>query len=88
MMLLSMTVTVKRCVSRQGACLRRCCSASSRATTRYPRGVAISQNCRDLLARILVTDPSRRICIKEIQQHPWCAGLLFALPSWASIALP
>ena len=55
---------------------------------KIPAGVAISQNCRDLLARILVTDPSRRICIKEIQQHPWCAGLLFALPSWASIALP
>lgn len=31
----------------------------------------ISSECRDLLSRILVGDPQRRITVPEIQQHPW-----------------
>ena len=43
---------------------------------KIPPGVAVSPHCRDLLARILVVDPSRRIDIQGIQQHPWCAALV------------
>ncbi len=31
----------------------------------------VSSDCRDLLKRILVTDPNRRITIKQIKNHPW-----------------
>ena len=31
----------------------------------------VSNDCRDLLKRILVTDPNRRITIKQIKNHPW-----------------
>ncbi|GBF97986.1 sulfur stress regulator [Raphidocelis subcapitata] len=36
-----------------------------------PPGVALSPECADLLRRMLVPDPSRRIRIGEILQHPW-----------------
>ena len=31
----------------------------------------ISENCKDLIKKILVTDPEKRINIKEIKEHPW-----------------
>ena len=31
----------------------------------------VSNDCKDLLKRILVTDPSKRITIKQIKTHPW-----------------
>lgn len=31
----------------------------------------ISPQGKDLLKRILVTDPNKRITIKEIKKHPW-----------------
>ena len=37
----------------------------------FPASVPISSSCRDLLCRILVADPNRRITIPEIQRHPW-----------------
>ncbi|KAG0496391.1 hypothetical protein HPP92_001082 [Vanilla planifolia] len=36
-----------------------------------PDYVHISQDCRQLLARIFVTNPARRITMKEIRSHPW-----------------
>ena len=31
----------------------------------------VSSNCKDLLKKILVTDPIKRITIKQIKNHPW-----------------
>jgi len=36
-----------------------------------PAGVDISEECRDLLCRMLVRDPDKRITMAEIHQHPW-----------------
>ncbi|KAL9275452.1 Serine/threonine-protein kinase SAPK7-like protein [Drosera capensis] len=38
---------------------------------KIPDYVHISQDCRQLLSRIFVASPSRRITIKEIKSHPW-----------------
>ncbi|KAM7513935.1 hypothetical protein LguiA_003518 [Lonicera macranthoides] len=38
---------------------------------KIPDYVHISQDCRQLLSRIFVANPSRRITIKEIKNHPW-----------------
>ncbi|KAK9828933.1 hypothetical protein WJX72_002887 [[Myrmecia] bisecta] len=36
-----------------------------------PPNKPVSPECRDLLTRILVADPHKRITIPQIQQHPW-----------------
>ncbi|CAI9095572.1 OLC1v1031560C1 [Oldenlandia corymbosa var. corymbosa] len=36
-----------------------------------PDYVRVSADCRHLLSRIFVTNPSKRITIPEIKQHPW-----------------
>ncbi|KAE8694960.1 Serine/threonine-protein kinase SRK2H [Hibiscus syriacus] len=36
-----------------------------------PDYVHISQDCRNLLSRLFVAHPSRRITLKEIKNHPW-----------------
>ena len=38
---------------------------------KYELTTCISKNARDLISRILVQDPSSRITIYEIYQHPW-----------------
>ncbi|GAB4848119.1 Serine/threonine-protein kinase srk2a [Ancistrocladus abbreviatus] len=38
---------------------------------KIPDYVHISQDCRQLLSRIFVANPARRISIKEIRSHPW-----------------
>ncbi|TYK27335.1 serine/threonine-protein kinase SRK2G-like isoform X1 [Cucumis melo var. makuwa] len=38
---------------------------------KIPDHVYVSQNCRHLLSRIFVQNPSRRISVKEIKSHPW-----------------
>ncbi|CAL9119152.1 unnamed protein product [Musa textilis] len=38
---------------------------------KIPEYVHISQDCRHLLSRIFVTNPAKRITIKEIREHPW-----------------
>ncbi|XP_073023048.1 serine/threonine-protein kinase SAPK7-like [Primulina eburnea] len=38
---------------------------------KIPEYVHISQDCRHLLSRIFVANPSRRISIKDIKSHPW-----------------
>jgi serine/threonine-protein kinase SRK2 len=37
----------------------------------FPPHVKVSDDCRDLLGKILVDKPEKRITIPEIQQHPW-----------------
>ena len=37
----------------------------------FPAQVEISDNCKDLLTRILVADPAERMSIPQIMQHPW-----------------
>jgi serine/threonine-protein kinase SRK2 len=37
----------------------------------FPSHVRVSDPCKDLLARILVADPSKRITVPEILEHPW-----------------
>lgn len=36
-----------------------------------PSHVAVSADCRDLLARILVADPDQRLKVPQILAHPW-----------------
>ena len=31
----------------------------------------LSEQCRDLLSRLLVRDPTRRMTIEEVRRHPW-----------------
>ncbi|XP_031501637.1 serine/threonine-protein kinase SAPK7-like [Nymphaea colorata] len=38
---------------------------------KIPDYVHISQDCRQLLSRIFVANPARRIAIREIKTHPW-----------------
>ncbi|XP_072999730.1 serine/threonine-protein kinase SAPK7-like [Typha latifolia] len=38
---------------------------------KIPDYVHISQDCRQLIARIFVVNPARRITIREIRSHPW-----------------
>ncbi|KAK3414255.1 serine/threonine-protein kinase SRK2A [Eucalyptus grandis] len=38
---------------------------------KIPDYVHISQDCRHLLSRIFVANPSRRVTIREIKSHPW-----------------
>ncbi|XP_021300989.1 serine/threonine-protein kinase SRK2A-like isoform X1 [Herrania umbratica] len=38
---------------------------------KIPDYVHVSQDCRNLLSRIFVANPSRRITLKEIKNHPW-----------------
>ncbi|KAI3931777.1 hypothetical protein MKW98_012187 [Papaver atlanticum] len=38
---------------------------------KIPDYVHVSQDCKHLLSRIFVANPSRRISIKEIKTHPW-----------------
>ncbi|KAM5507926.1 Serine/threonine-protein kinase [Microsporum canis] len=35
----------------------------------YPPG--LSSDCRNIISRMLVTDPKQRACLAEIMQHPW-----------------
>jgi serine/threonine protein kinase len=37
----------------------------------FPENAAISAECRDLIQKILVADPNKRLSIAEIFQHPW-----------------
>ncbi|KAJ3681518.1 hypothetical protein LUZ60_016007 [Juncus effusus] len=38
---------------------------------KIPENVHISQDCKDLINRIFVANPRRRITISEIKNHPW-----------------
>jgi len=38
---------------------------------KIPEYVHISQDCRQLLSKIFVANPAKRITIREIRNHPW-----------------
>uniref|UniRef100_A0A0E0DRT3 non-specific serine/threonine protein kinase n=1 Tax=Oryza meridionalis TaxID=40149 RepID=A0A0E0DRT3_9ORYZ len=38
---------------------------------KIPQQVHISTDCRELISRIFVSDPSKRITMQEIKNHPW-----------------
>ena len=38
----------------------------------FPPSIPVSRECKDLLSKILVADPSKRYTISDIQKHPWC----------------
>lgn len=40
-------------------------------TYSIPAHVRLSPECTDLLARIFVVDPTQRITLAQIMQHPW-----------------
>ncbi|GAA6227736.1 putative CBL-interacting protein kinase 27 [Lates japonicus] len=42
---------------------------------RYSVPERVSDNCRDLISRMLQRDPSRRASLKEIEAHDWLQGL-------------
>ena len=37
----------------------------------FPPHIKVSKECRDLLHKILVPDPAKRITVPEIQNHVW-----------------
>ena len=37
--------------------------------------LVLSAEARDLLDKIFVVDPAKRITIAQIMQHPWCGAL-------------
>lgn len=37
----------------------------------WPSALRLSPECRDLMSQILVADPSKRITIQQLQDHPW-----------------
>ena len=46
-----------------------------RGTYELPKDVPLSRECQDLLSRIFVTDPKRRIKAPQMKQHPFLAGV-------------
>ena len=44
------------------------------ATAAYSLPVPVSSECADLLSRIFVVDPTKRISVTQLSVHPWCAA--------------
>ncbi|CAK0785101.1 hypothetical protein CVIRNUC_008307 [Coccomyxa viridis] len=42
-----------------------------RAEYEWPASRQISRECKDLVSKVLVADPRRRMAIQDIQKHPW-----------------
>lgn len=42
----------------------------------FPNSPSVSDECQDLMIKMLIKDPSRRIAMQEIKHHPWvtCNG--------------
>lgn len=38
------------------------------------RGIEISEEAIDLVAKMVAIDPKERYTVQEIATHPWCAG--------------
>ncbi|KAL4442423.1 hypothetical protein ABPG77_005007 [Micractinium sp. CCAP 211/92] len=55
---------------------------------RFPRGPHVSPECKDLINRLLTKDPTQRLGARagadEVKQHPWFAGVSWALGRQAS----
>ena len=37
-----------------------------------PSHIRLSDDCKDLLKKVLVADPAKRITVEGIYNHPWC----------------
>lgn len=37
----------------------------------FPAHATISDECKDMMRRVLVANPSQRLSLKQIQEHPW-----------------
>ncbi|CAL8468575.1 g8115 [Coccomyxa elongata] len=37
----------------------------------FPTDIPVSAECKDLMSKILVVDPEKRLTVQQIQQHPW-----------------
>ena len=50
-----------------------CCCPQRILSVDYvlPYNKAVSDECKDLLQRILVAEPKQRITMADIQRHPW-----------------
>ena len=46
----------------------------------FPPQIKASEECRDLLERILVANPAQRMGIPQIMQHPWSVLLCYCWP--------
>jgi serine/threonine protein kinase len=47
----------------------------------------VSEECRDLIERILRLEPQDRITMPEIRQHPWFGGPVRLLPGCCRIII-
>jgi serine/threonine-protein kinase SRK2 len=36
-----------------------------------PSHIRLSEECRDLLKRVLVAEPAKRMTVEDIYNHPW-----------------
>ena len=55
---------------------------------KVPSSIKLSEDCKSLLSRILVADPTKRITIDGIFHHPWCvAGLRGGDVDWSRSVL-
>jgi serine/threonine protein kinase len=54
----------------------------------YPPGSAPSALCRDLIARVLVPDPRRRLPLEAVRAHPWFLGIGVGVGEEADDPLP
>jgi hypothetical protein len=41
----------------------------------FPPGLRVSAGCADLIGRILVADPKRRLSLAAVRMHPWFLGI-------------
>ena len=42
-----------------------------KAEYEFPLHVRVSKECRDIMSRILVPDPAKRLRVADIQRHVW-----------------
>ncbi|GAB4821373.1 hypothetical protein N2152v2_008419 [Parachlorella kessleri] len=43
-----------------------------KAEFKFPASIPMSDECKDLITRMLTKDPARRLSVQEVLQHPWC----------------
>jgi serine/threonine-protein kinase SRK2 len=58
------------------------------ASASYSIPVPVSPACADLLARIFVVDPLRRISVADIAEHAWCTAEPAPVLPWEGVDPP
>ena len=48
----------------------------SRVDLRFPQKPVVSDDAKDLIRRLLIKDPKKRLALKEIPKHPWVVRTL------------